>query len=151
MYESVKTCVRINGECTDYFECTEGLRQGCLLSPVLFSMFVNEFTKIIETCGLCDIQLFPELIELFLLLFADDIALLSDTKSGLQGQLSLLSPFCKEYIIRVHKGKTKIVVFRKGVRLCNTERWTYNGQNIEVISSFQYVGLLLTQKCLSIK
>ena len=43
MYESVKACVRINGECTDYFECTEGLRQGCLLSPVLFSMFVNEY------------------------------------------------------------------------------------------------------------
>ena len=86
------------------------------------------------------------MIELFLLLFADDIALISDTKSGLQGQLSLLSPFCKEYKIRMHIGKTKIVVFRKGGRLRNTERWTYNGQNIEVISSFQYVGLLFTQK-----
>ena len=116
MYESVKACVRINGECTDYFECTEGLRQGCLLSPVLFSMFVNEFTKIIETSGFRGIQLFPELIELFLLLFADDIALISDTKSGLQGQLSLLSPFCKEYKIRVHIGKTKIVVIRNGGR-----------------------------------
>ena len=41
-------------------------------------MFVNEFTKIIETSGLRGIQLFPELLELFLLLFADDIALISD-------------------------------------------------------------------------
>ena len=46
----------------------------------------------------------------------------------------------------MHKGKTKIVVFRKGGRLRNTERLTYNGQNIEVISSFQYVGRLFTQK-----
>ena len=69
--------------------------------------------------------------------------MISDTKSGLQ--LSLLSHFCKEYIIRVHIGKTKIFVFRKGERLRNTERWTYNGQNIEVISSFQYVELLFTK------
>ena len=145
MYESVKACVRINNECTDFFECSEGLRQGCLLSPILFSMFVNEFTKIIETSGLRGIQLFPDLMELFLLLFADDIALISDTKSGLQRQLSLLSLFCKEYKITVHIGKTKVVVFRKGGQLRNTDRWTYNGEYIEVINSFQYVGLLFTQ------
>ena len=63
MYESVKACVGINNECTDFFECSEGLRQGCLLSPILFSMFVNEFTKIIETSGLRGIQLFPDLME----------------------------------------------------------------------------------------
>lgn len=85
MYESVKACVKINVESTDYFECTKRLRQGCLLSPILFFMLVNEFTKIIETSGLRGIQLFPELLELFLLLFADDIAWISDTKSGLQG------------------------------------------------------------------
>ena len=148
MYESVKACVRINNECTDFFECKWGLRQGCLLSPILFSMFVYEFTKIIEiieTSGLRGIQLFPDLMELFLLLFSDDIALISDTKSGLQKQLSLLSPFCKEYKITVHIGKTKVVVFRKSGQLRNTDSWTYNGEYIEVINSFQYVGLLFTQ------
>ena len=108
-------------------------------------MYVNEFTKLIETSGLRGIQLIPDLMELFLLLFADDIALISDTKSGLQRQLSLLSPFCKEYKITVHIGKTKVVVFRKGGHLRNTDRWTYNGEYIEVINSFQYVGLLFTQ------
>ena len=37
MHESVKTCVRVNGECTKYFECPVGLKQGCMLSPVIFS------------------------------------------------------------------------------------------------------------------
>ena len=39
MYESVKTCVRVNGECTKYFECPVGLKQGCMLSPVIFFYF----------------------------------------------------------------------------------------------------------------
>ena len=146
MYELVKACVKINDEYTDYFNCTEGLRHGCLLSPVLFSMFVNEFTQIIEISGLLGIQFFPDFIELFLLLFADDIALIADTKSGLQRQVSILSPFCEEYKITVHVGKTKNVVFRKGARIRNTERWTYNGENVEVVSCFQYVGLLFTTK-----
>ena len=124
LYESVKACIRINGDYTDYFDCTEGLRQYGLLSPVLFSMFVNEFTKIIESSGLRGIQLFPNLLEIFLLLFADDIALIANTKSGLQSQLSLLSPFCKEHRISVYAGKTKISVFRRGGRRRSTERWT---------------------------
>ena len=79
MYEGVKTCVRVDGDYTDYFNCDEGLKRGCLLSPILFSMLVNEFTKIIETSGLRGIQLHPDLIEIFILLFADDIALIPDT------------------------------------------------------------------------
>ena len=146
MYELVKARVKINDEYTDYFNCTEGLRQGCLLSTILFFMFVNEFTNIIETSGLRGIQLFPDFIEIFLLLFAEDIALIADTKTGLQRQLSILSLFCMENKITVHVGKTKIVVFSKGGRIRNTERMTYNGEYIEVVSCFQYVGLWFTTK-----
>ena len=144
MYEGVKTCVRVNGDYTDFFNCDEGLKQGCLLSPILFSMFVNEFTKIIETSGLRGIQLHPDLIEIFILLFADDIALISDTVGGLQSQLCLLHNFCKDKKITVHVGKTKVSVFRKGGRIKRIERWQYNGEALEV--GFKYVGLLYTSK-----
>ena len=42
MYKCVKACVRVKNECTDYFECSVGLKQGCLLSPLIFSIFINE-------------------------------------------------------------------------------------------------------------
>ena len=109
-------------------------------------MFVNKFTEIIESSGLHGIQLFSDILDIFIFLFADDIALIANTKSGLQKQLSLLSPFYREYKISVHIGKTKIVVFRKSGRIRSTERWIYNGDNIEVINCFQYVGLLFTSK-----
>ena len=82
MYESVKTCVRVNGDYTKYFDCPVGLKQGCMLSPVIFSLFVNELTKLIENSDIRGIQLFPDIKELLLLLFADDIALISDTIKG---------------------------------------------------------------------
>ena len=118
--------------------------QGCLLSPILFSMFVKEFTKIVETNGLHGIQLHLELIEIFILLFADDIALVADTIGGLQCQLCLLSTFCKEKKITVHVGKTKVPVFWKGGRKNCNERWNYNGEPLEVVNGFRYDGLLFT-------
>ena len=47
MYDGKNICNRVDADYTDYFDCEEGLKRGCLLSPVLFFMFVNEFTKII--------------------------------------------------------------------------------------------------------
>ena len=109
-------------------------------------MFVNEFTKIVETSGLHGIQLRPKLIELVILLFADGIALVVDTIGGLQSQLCLLSAFCKNKKITVHVGKTKVSVSRKGGRMKRNERWNYNGKLLEIVNEFKYVGPLFTSK-----
>ena len=42
MYKSVVSCVRVNNLNTEFFTCPFGLKQGCILSPGLFSMFINE-------------------------------------------------------------------------------------------------------------
>ena len=95
MYRCVKACVRVNDEHTDYFSCKVGLKQGCLLSPMIFSIFINDLTELIQNSSIRGIQLFPDLVEIFKLLFADDIALISDTISGLQKQLDILLKYCK--------------------------------------------------------
>ena len=83
MYASIKACVRCNGsELSDYFECLQGLKQGCLCSPILFTYFINELANDITRGGIHGIQLMPNQIEMFLMLFADDLALLSSTVRG---------------------------------------------------------------------
>jgi hypothetical protein len=39
--------------------------------------------------------------------------------------------------------KTKLVVFRKGGILGNKDTWFYNNQVIEVVNSFNYIGVVL--------
>ena len=78
------SCVRANRSFTNFFECPTGLKQACLLSPVLFSIFIEKLVdKLIES-GIRGLQLFPEIIEILVLLFADDVILLSGTIIGLQ-------------------------------------------------------------------
>ena len=144
IYNSVLSCVRANGSFTSFFECPIGLKQGCLLSPILFSIFIEKLVKKMWESGIRGLQLFPEIIEILLLLFADDVILLSDTIIGLQRQLSILEYFCDDYHVEVNTVKTKVLVFRNGGNLARREKWTYKGTSLEVVNGFHYVGLLLT-------
>jgi len=146
IYQVVQAKVRANGQYTDEFPCPVGLRQGCPLSPVLFSIFINELYNTLLSEGIRGIQIFPEIIEIFMLLFADDIALISDTISGLQGQLNVLKNFCDRTKLRVNIGKTKIVVFKRGGHLSRREIWHYNDTNIDTVNGFTYVGALFTNR-----
>jgi len=114
IYDTVLSCVRVNGRLTDLFDCPIGLRQGCILSPLLFSVFINEVASAVDTNGMHGIQLLPGLVELFLLLFADDIVLLSDTARGLQGQLDIVNESCANMSYFVNGDETKSMVFRRG-------------------------------------
>ena len=52
--------------------------------------------------------------------------------------------YCKKWNLTVNVDKTKIVVFRKGGILAQNERWTYDNQEIEIVSSFNYLGIGLS-------
>ena len=90
MHESVNICVRNDREVSDFFVSKNGLKQGCVLSPLLFCLFIEELhTEIIDS-GTTDIQLSPDIIEIFILMFADDITMLADSVVGLQRLFNIL-------------------------------------------------------------
>ena len=51
MYYSLLSCVRANSEYSDFFDCPVGVRQGCVLSPTIFSVFINQLTNYITETG----------------------------------------------------------------------------------------------------
>ena len=69
------------------------------------------------------IQLHPETIKLFLLLFADDIVMFSSTIPGLQKQIHVLESYCDESKLTVNMDKTKVVVFKNGGHISRKEKW----------------------------
>ncbi len=45
LYSKVKSCVKGNTESTELFPYSREVRQGCILSPLLFALFINDLNK----------------------------------------------------------------------------------------------------------
>jgi len=52
--------------------------------------------------------------------------------------------YCNKWRLTVNVDKTKILVFRKEGRLPQNSRWLYNGHKLEVVSSFDYLGVVFS-------
>ena len=69
IYANAQSCIQLNGKYSESFPCNIGVRQGCPLSPVLFTLFIHDLLdEIREFCG---IMLGPR--RLCGLMFADDL------------------------------------------------------------------------------
>ena len=95
MYRSVQARVMSKSEVFGYFECCQGLKQGCVARPLLLSLVINELANEIMGKAKHDRYLGPTEIDLFILCFADDLTLLASTVIGLQNQLNALSVAAK--------------------------------------------------------
>ena len=85
-----------------------------------------------------------EQLQLYLLLFADDAVIFSETREGLQNHLNNLESYCQKWNLTVNVNKTKIVVFRKGGNLGQNDKWFYGGSEIEIVNSFTYLGVVFS-------
>ncbi len=47
MYTKRLVCVKVNNGHSEYFECTQGVRQGDGISPTLFNIFVNNVDQVL--------------------------------------------------------------------------------------------------------
>ena len=146
IYDSVKACIKTSQGVSNVFICPRGVRQGCSLSPILFCLFINELYDMFCSNDIRGIQMFPDITEIFMLMFDDDVALIADTIVGLQRQLNILSEFSLVNKIDVNIAKTNIVVFKRGGRLAASERWTYRNEPLTVVNSFSYVGVNFTNR-----
>ena len=146
MYNSLVSCIRANCEFSEFFDCPVGVRQGCVLSPTLFSVFINQLADHMNEKGKHGIQLLPGIMELFILLFADDVVLFSTSPAGLQNQLNILKTCCDSMKLSVNINKTKVMVFRKGGFLGKHENWHYDGMKLEVVNRYCYLGFNFTTK-----
>jgi len=55
-----------------------------------------------------------------------------------------LYEYCCKWKLTVNVEKTKIMVFRKGGRLSNQDKWFYNNEEVEIVSSFNYLGIVFS-------
>lgn len=104
---NVSSCVKINYVLTDWFNVQLGLRQGCIMSPVMFNLLINDLALKIKVLGFgIDIG---DGNKLSLLTCTDDVVLLASSKHELPEMLNVLSLWCNQTFMRINEKNTGIV------------------------------------------
>ncbi len=147
MYQGIKSCVFAHGDMSQYFGCHKGVRQGENLSPLLFSLFLNDIESFLVDKGTPRLKLdaqYDNMLSLLILLYADDAVILSHTAAGLQTALNSLSEYCKTWALTVNVQKTKVVVFAKRRNRRDNFQFKYNDVNLDIVHEFTYLGVLFS-------
>ena len=119
LYINPMSRVVLNEEETDFFSCPIGVKQVDCLSPSLFAIFLNDLAVQIKEAGLginLEIGDQENILNVSILLYADDIVCMSENEPDLQSILSLIETWCKKWQLDVNLAKTNILHVRKPIK-----------------------------------
>jgi Reverse transcriptase (RNA-dependent DNA polymerase)/Endonuclease/Exonuclease/phosphatase family len=139
MYKESRCAVKMEGKLGEWFQIITGVRQGCILSPLLFLIVIDwvmrrgidEKSRGIEWRGI------ERLADLD---FADDIALLEDSWKGMRELTGSVEREAGLVGLRINTSKTKVMKVGKWETSENIE---VEGDVLEEVEDFCYLGSVI--------
>ena len=141
LYSKATSAVYYNGSVGEWFRTTVGVRQGCLLSPTLFNIFL----KRIMTDALENHEGWVSIggRTITNLRFADDIDALAGKEDELVKLINHLDTTSTKYGMEISAEKTKLMTNNtKGISV----DVRIGGQKLETVQSFKYLGSVVTDE-----
>ena len=142
LYKETESCVQINNFTTTWFRTLQGVRQGDNLSPTLFNIYLNDLAKELK-----DLELGVSIgdTQVCILLYADDIVLISEDEQKLQKMLDHVGNWCNKWQMKVNTEKTNIVHFRNKRKPVTKFEFKINNCKINIADSYRYLGVIFDE------
>src|SRR6185437_2546957 len=140
IYDVVESCVIVGQRYTDWFIVEAGVRQGCILSPILFAIFIEGLARKLKQVRVASTL---QGVRFNLTLFADDIAILAESKSDLQKLLDAAFEYSENWRFKWNC-KSKVMCFGPGKNKLHNQ-YFLGLQQLEVVTSFKFLGVDLQQ------
>ena len=137
-----KCQVKIGQTLSSAFDANQGVRQGCILSPILFNIFISDLPEILDKDENEPAKI-GSTNKLSSILWADDLVMISESKEGLTKMLGDLAKFASENGLKINSDKTKCMIFNKTGRHI---RCTIKCEEmiINSVREYKYLGFLVT-------
>ena len=143
MYGSIESCVKIcPNTVTAPFPFNKGIRQGDGLSPVLFSLYMNDIPNLLTDKKCLGIKLEDRNINC--LMYADDLILISTSVNDLQHSLDVPEEHANNWKLKINVKKSSIVIFNKSGRMVKDTHFYCQGETLEITESQTYLGVAFT-------
>ena len=140
LYDNVKSSVKLNTGLgvTNTFPVNNGLKQGCKLSTSMFNIYIYDLCCEINNLQ-CGVKIGESRVSI--LMYADDIVLISNSAIRLQKMLDCLSQWCKKWRMSLNENKTKIIHFRKKITRRGNFIFKCCDKVIQYTCNYKYLGL----------
>ena len=113
IYNNVESSVLLGDSKTDWFQLHVGLRQGCVLSPLLFNIFINDLQEYLKKLNK---GVLVGTNKLSMLYFADDIVLLAENKEDTELMLEEVYNYIVKWRVKINYDKCNIIHFHNTPR-----------------------------------
>ena len=141
LYDKATSAVYFNSNIGDWFRTTVGVRQGCLLSPTLFNIFLERIMADALEDHEGTVSIGGRTITN--LRFADDIEGLAGKEAELANLVERLDKTSSAYGMEISAEKTKLMT--NNTNGINTDI-RVSGEKLETTQSFKYLGAIITDK-----
>ena len=141
-YKDVKCEVRVGEAMSEAFEVRARLQQGCVLSPILFSLYIDEIATRLRQKGMgvtCGNRLIPAL------LYADNMVLLAEDEKGMEESLNVLQEWCVEWSLRVNGSKCGVIHFRMKGEERSKASFSVGQEAIRMVQEYKYLGCVVDE------
>ena len=134
LYAGQEAKVRTGHETTDWFQIGKGVRQGCILSPCLFSLYA---AYIMRNAGLEETQAGIKIARRNNnnLRYADDTTLMAESEEELKSLMMKVKVESEKVGLKLNIQKTKIKASGP------ITSWEINGETVETVADFIFGGL----------
>jgi len=112
MLEETMSKVKVGDREGEIFWTGRGVRQGCRLSPCLFTVLLADLDEELEKGGWGGIKVRGR--KVYSLAYADDIAVIAEEEAGMKGMLKTLERYVDQKGLEVNVNKTKVMRCRRG-------------------------------------
>ena len=137
LYDKATSAVQMNGSIGEWFRTTVGVRQGCLLSPTLFNIFLKRIMS--DALEEHDGKVSIGGRNITNLLFADEDAL-AEEEQELEVLVESLYKTCTRYKMEISAEKTKLMInSANGIQ----REIKVKGQKLGTVTSFKYLGAVV--------
>ena len=140
LYTKQTIRVRWKNSTGSTFSCLNGVRQGGVMSPILFSVYIDELILRLKELDLgCHINdVFTGVVS-----YADDLVLLSPTVSTTKSMLHVCEQYGKEFNVKFNPTKTKLIVFSNRRGHVVSPKLQFMNEMIEVVPHHKHLGNLI--------
>ena len=140
-YQHQLMSVRWGYSISNVFNVTNGVRQGGILSPKLFNIYIDGLSNILNNSSIGG-SLGGKRINH--MLYADDLCIVSLSSAGLQKLLSICDEYCASHSITFNVKKSVCMFFKCTVnKHCDNSTVFLSGNQINFVQEVKYLGVLL--------